>query len=431
MISKANEIEFMNEKFQYVKTHEGKLIYESIKDNLNQVKILEIVKPNESQKLEKIDIYTFENDEIYESIHIIRGIDGIVEIDYYPENYEYVNVNGKKDHYNMSIYATYKENNNNFYQEILELDLTRKGNKKHKILTKLSNTNSLYVTKQNKYFNINSHAINKFKNYSELIIESLKKPINLLIEESKEKKEIKNNNSKKIKINKTQNLIPTPTLDVEIEENDDFFEEEERILESTIDNYPSPLYVYDRNYDLIGITKQAVIYRNTEDDITELEIYLNNNKTQIKEIRFVYYKQGKIDETLMKSKRKIIRIMKDSDNKIIASLCNRKKESIRLNGNTIEKVKIKAEAIVNENNKFEDIEVTIQYPMNEIEMKKSPTFGVDFIGKDNMEYNLSSYSYVTFRTLVLFSRGIINNLEKNIIFSKKEEESEKKLLMKK
>ena len=399
MVENLEIIKFLDKKFKFFQRTSEKLIYQNIDKELEQVNILELSISNNEKRIKKIDVYTIEDEEVVESLHIIRGVDGVTEVNYYPLQEELINIDRVSTLYNISIYKTYSEENNKVYPELYEIELVKKGHKKHKFLTKLPLSNVLFTTKDNKYHRITSKSINKLNHLTQFLIPSI-----LKIEDS--------------------------LFNGIVNEETNIDETEEENIDEIIENYPLSLHVYDRVYSLIGIKNNALIYRNTEDDIMELEINFNSNKDRIKELKFIEYKLVEVEGIKHKAKRKIVRIIPEN-NKLKASLCSRKKENIYLNNHAIENVTIKANTIISEDNRIEDMRVTINSSLGNFDLMKSNIRGVEFIEKNNDEYLMTSASYILFKSLALYGKNIINNLENKLIYSNFEEAKEEKILIKK
>lgn len=400
MVEELKNIYFIDKKFTLVQRKSDRLIYQNIDKDLDKIYILELFFSKELEKIKKIDVYTIEDEDVIESLHIIRGVDGITEIDYYPQNEQYLNIDGNKELYNINIYKTYCEENDNIYSEMYELELVKKGHKKHKFLSAVPLSNTLYITQNNRIHRITSLCISKFNQLTQFIIPS---------------------------VNEIEKNLFEPNEKEVIEEK---VVNDEELIEEAMENYPSCLYIYDRNYQLVGIKNKAIIYRNTEDNIMELEIYFNNKKDKIAEIRFIEYKELELEGIKTKSKKTIVRAVSTENHKIKANLCNRVKEPMILNNHTIEKTLLKATAIISETNKIEEMYLDIQSQLGNFNLTRSHNIGTEFIDKNNEEYNLSSNSYMLFRMLILYIPAIIKNLEKELIYLPRQEEKEKILLIK-
>lgn len=389
MVEKIEKVNIINRDFEFVRYSKNKLIFKSINSETNEIRILEIEVFNDEEKIKKIDIYTIEDEEGVESLHIQRGIDDVIEIDYYPVTHKSITIDGKKSLYKMNAYILYSENNDSPHRSFCKLELVKKGHKKCKTLTELPGTNNLFITSDNRFHHVSSNNLSMLK--------SLTKSITLDIKEIE-----------KILFVKKESEVVEEKIS-------------EELIEELIENYPTLLYIYDRNYELVGLKNNALIYRNTEEDIIELEIYFSENKETVKEVRFVYYKDVEIEGIKNKSKKKTIRMINEN-NQIKASLCNNSKESVRLNDETLEKTMIKAEAIISSDGHIEEILVNLENELVKLDLEKVYNIGNYFADENKNEYTLSSYSYLTFKSLITFSAGIIRNIEKRLITDLKQPE---------
>lgn len=392
MNKNLESVSLINRKFDFVGYSKDKLVFKNIDEEVNEMRILEIELNDEEQKIKKIDIYTIEDQEGVESIHIKRGIDGITEIDYYPVYDKLITMDKKTNLYNMTAYIVYSENNDEFYYEVCKLQLIKKGHKRHKILTQLPITKDLFITLDNKFHHVSSQSLDDIRNLSKNIIPDIK--------------EIEKNIF-------TQSLSTKEEIEPQLS------------LEEVIEKYPNSIYIYDRSYDLIGMRNNALIYQNLEDDITEVEISLDENK--VNEVKFIYYKDNEVEGIKNRSKKEIIRLVKEEDC-IKASLCNRSKETIRLNDESIEKTMIKVDAIISFENKIEELNLTFDNELGNYELSRTYNLGNYFVDKEGNEYTLTSYSYLTFKTLISFAPGIFRGLERKLVESKKEENQNKMLI---
>lgn len=402
MVENLEMIKLMDKTFKFVQTRNEKLIYQNIDKDVEEINILELEICEKEKRIKKIDIFTIQDEEISESIHISRGIDGITEVDYFPVGEEYVSVDGNKKLYNINIYKTYSEQNNS-YPELDVIELIRKGHKKHKFLTKIAFNETNYLTKNNNSHEIKSQSINKFKRLTEFLTPSI-----IEIE-------------KAFFDNKHEILI----ADTDILE--------EPIIETT-NEYPTSLFIYDRDYDLVGIRNNALIYHSIEDGYIELEVYLNDEKEKVKEIRFINYENIDIEGIETTAKRKIIRIVPTCDNSIKASLVNRKKESILLDGHTIEKVMLKADGIVNQDDKkieIEEMNLEVRTRAGNFNFKKSPRERINFTDESGRDYVVVSNSYLQFRQLIMLGSNIIKKLENRLLTNNNELKNVQKVLIKK
>jgi len=399
MVENLETIKLMDKKFKFVQRRNEKLIYQSIDKELEEVTLLELEIDENEKRIKKIDIFSFQDEEVSESIHISRGIDGITEIDYFPTEEEYVSIDGDKKLYNINIFRTYSETDSS-YPELYEVQLTRKGHKKHKFLTKTTDE-TIYLTKNNNSHEIKSQSINRLKRLTTFLTPSI-----IEIERSL----FDSNYKKTIEVEPTEEVSIEPTLD-----------------------YPLSLFVYDRDYSLVGIKNDVLIYRSTEGEIQELEVYFDATKTKIPEIRFVNYEESYIEGIRNFSKKKIVRIQTISNNKVKATLVNRKKESMIINGHTLDKAILRVNAIVEETSvKTKVIEENLDIRCQGVNLllKKSPTRRINFVDENGEEYSVLTSSHVFFDMLIVYGPGLINVLEKRLIADQLNNEKEKKLLMK-
>jgi len=396
MVEKIENINIIDREFEFVRYSRNKLIFKNVNNDRKEIKILKIKLFNDEEKIKKIDIYTIEDEEGVESLHIKRGIDDVIEMEYYPVTHKSITIDGKKALYKMNAYIIYIENNEPTHRSFCKLELIKKGHKKCKTLTEIPVTNNLFITSNNRFHHVSSNNLSMLKNLTKSITVDIKE-------------------IEKIIFSKKENKV-----------NEEKTSEE--LIEKLIENYPTSLYIYDRNYDLVGLKDNALIYRNTEEDIIELEVYFSENNESVKEVRFVYYKDIEIEGIKNRSKKKTIRMINEN-NQIKASLCNNSKESVRLNDETLEKTMIKANAIISSDGHIEEILVNLENELVKLDLEKVYSIGNYFADENKNEYTLSSYSYLTFKCLITFSAGIIRNIETRLITDLKEQE--KGLLMKK
>lgn len=379
MVENLKKINLLDKKFEFVRKNNDRLVYKFENKEFGQLDILELLISEEEQRIMKIDIYSFFEAELSETMHIIRGTDNMTEVDYYPEGYENVSIDGVKDIYNINIYLLYNET-----QEHKEIQLIKKGHQKHKILVEMP-LSGYYITKNNKIHYISSTSINKLKQSTEFLLPSINEIEHRLFNEEEE------------------------------EQLDHIDDKNIPIIELANGTYPNEIYVYDRIYHLLGKRNKAVIYQSDGDEIKELEIYFTDDNSKIKEVRLIDYYYSFIDEIQAKSKSKIIRFLRTNDGKVSTTLCNRKRESMIINTHTIDKNNISARAITTEKGILEALNVKITNQLGLFNLKKIPNKNVELFDDDGNCYLVSSNSFAQFSHFIMYSPFILNTLEKNLI----------------
>ena len=193
------------------------------------------------------------------------------------------------------------------------------------------------------------------------------------------------------------------------------------MINKVIDCFPTKNYIYDREYELVGINENAIVYRNMEDDLMEIEIYLDDNLSKVKELRFISYNKNKFLTEGVRKKFSIIRAIPQDDKTVYSSLCSRKEGSMLINGATHSKCNISAEAIISEeNHAITDMNLKLFGKFGVIELKQSPINHREFIDKNDIYYHISSVTYGTYRMLILIAPGIINKFNSFLVEGKEE-----------
>lgn len=383
MVEKLKVINLMDKRFKFVNRTKEKFIYKFEDKELEQLSILELLFSEEEQKIKKIDIYNFIGDEPLENIHITKGADNIIEVDYYQTDCEYITIDKSKDFYNVSIHLLYSNLDNSSYLESNQLDLIKKGHKKHKSLYKIPVEENYYITSDKHIHYISANCISKLRKESEFLVPS---------------------------INAIEYELFTKENDTEKELEDIDSDE----LEKIDTYYPNEIYIYDRPYYLIGKKQEAIVYRNNEYELLEFEVYFNNEKDKIKEVRLVEYENSVVEGIKIKAKRKIIRLISDN-NKILTTLCNRKRETAIINGHTVEKNIVSAKAIINNDGALDKMELKIQNQLGTFNLTNSLSNRIDYVDKNMENYTVASNSILQYRILSLYASGIIRKLEKELI----------------
>lgn len=386
MVENLEQVYLMGRKFEFVHKIQGRLIYKFEDRELGQFSILELIFSENEKKIKKIDIYNFDNAEQLETIHIIRGDDDITELDYYQNEYELITIDKDSKLYNVSIHLLYSEVEKKFYQETLEL--IKKGHKKHKTLYQIPNEENYYITKDKKMHYVSAGSVDKITDMAKTLFPSILEIENNLFE----------------------------CQDSNTCEDDST----EKVIEDISDIYPTEIYIYDRYYYLLGKKGEAITYQNNEFELYELEIYLNDDKTRVKEVRLIEYINTTLEGIETKSKKQIIRFKPLNDNKVLATLCNRKKESALLDGKSIDKGTITARAIVNDNFKLEKLEVKIQNQLGTLNLSNIPDNKTEYADKNGEIYTISSVSFKLFKMFSVYTPGIIRRLERLLIKEKQQ-----------
>ena len=385
MVEKLEQIYLIDKNFKFVQRTKDKFIYKYEDKELEQLNILELLFSEEEQRIKKIDIYTFSGLEPIETMHIIRGTDNITEVDYYPNGYENITIDKISQPYSISVYLEFSELDGNNYQEYKEIELVKKGHKKHKVLSQIPLEENYYITKDSRIHYISSNSISKLKRLTEFLVPSIKE---------------------------IEKRLFNPESIESLENEDD---NDQAILEPIDGTYPEQMYIYDRNYNLLGKKSGAIVYQNTEDEIKELEIYFTDDKSKLKEVRLIDYSDSYLEGIKVKSKRRIIRFLVTKDNKINVTLCNRRKEPMIINSHTIDRNNIAARAIISQSNEIEKLEVKIQNQLGTFNLTKSPTKNMEFIDKNNVSYLISSNSFEQFRMFIRYVPFILGALENKLI----------------
>lgn len=415
MVESAEKFYLLGREFIFIKKVRDKYFYKHIDRETKTVDILEIIFSSIDKQIKKVDYFKLEDDEITESINIIRGIDGITEIDYYPTKPEIINIDGKNGSYNISIYKTYFESLNKNYQEIQEIELIKKGHCRHKLMLNTTTENNIFKTKADRQHQVVSRSIDKLTDYTKIITPTLKELESVLccfVPKPKLEDEIL---IKEVK--KEKKITPETTKEeISLEELED---NEEIVLTGlrSIKEYPETLYIYDRIYRIIGFKNHTVVYENTEENIIDLEIVLNDFD-DIGEIKFVEY--NKEANNSKGSKIKTMNLVIKSNNKINASLHNRRKESVLLNDIKLEDTLVKANLLINELGRAENGFIDIKTPKRNISIMTDKSNDRFYVDEYNNTQNFLSHSFITFKMISEYSQGIVRNIRESFMISKKE-----------
>lgn len=257
-----NQIYILNQFFDLCKTEKSKYTYKW-EDRKNQIlDILEMRLSNDN-KIEKIDVYTMINGNMRESIHIVKDVDGKMIVDYYPQKEELVIIDKKERM--CEVVISYYLDINNLDMEIVELTLKRVNHKKTKTLIQVPKSNYFSPTPsstilQNRFYSITCDSIEQIKNKLECL------PLEIVDLEEK----LKGNNA---------------TI------------EQESVLTEFIEapGYPSSIYVYDRMYDILGWQGDRLVYRNTQEDIQDIEVTFSEKKDKIILLKIKRYVRKEVD----------------------------------------------------------------------------------------------------------------------------------------
>lgn len=383
MKEELKTVEFLNKKFNYIEKTKDKVRYQYENKETGEVSILEILYQEEDKQLKKIDVYTLTYGEISESLHI-RCENDSIDINYYPQNPERIMLGDSIKEYQLSINESFSRKDNKYKLENYQIELTKKGkNSKHKVLEQVPLQKNYFRTSDNNIHYITSKSTRKLEILNENIFESL------------------------------------PNLEEEvpkifIKDNFDNVEDYSKLLHKVIDYLPLKVTLYDREYELITIKDNAIIYRNQEDDIIDVELYLDNLLTSIKEMRFVTYNKEAYNE---KRKLRIIRSIPKENDIYVTSLCNKREESLMLNGKAYERCHITGDCIADKEGKIKDINLKLEGKFGTLNLKQSPLNHMEFVDKNNNDYRVSTQSLILFKSLTSFSPFLIkkfNNYLKDI-----------------
>lgn len=386
MVEVLKNIYLMDKKFEFIQKKRERFIYKFQDVETGKLDILELQFNETEQKIKKIDIYSFSYNEAIETIHITRSIDNITSVDYYALDTEYINMDGNKEEYGISIYKTYSEIDDQVVEESVNLDLIKKGHKKHKSLKRIPLTHDMYTTSANTIHQINSSCIRKLEELTKFLVPSL---------------------------NAIENNLFNP------EEPEPIQVEKEEEIENSVEEYPKRLFIYDRYYELLGLRQEALIYRNTDDDILDVEVYFNKNKDKITEVRILEYSEQQVDEIKTLSKNQIIRIVV-SDNGLNTTLVERKKGTVLLNGYSFEKSTVRAMINFDKEKNITKNEAKIDTKIGTFYLY-SKGRGFNFVDKNGENYEMIQTTYLKYKILLDYIHAIINNLENELIYDITEE----------
>ncbi len=308
MSEQSNSIQFLDKNFIFVEKTKEKIRYKYENHETGEISILEVLISNADQQIKKIDIYTFIEEEVLETLHIYKGNENDIELSYYPREYEQLTLGATKNLYQISVYQNYSEINEVIHLEDCQLELVKKGHKKHKLLERIPLDDNHFIGKNNKIYLITGRIIKKMQKIQTGLFSLLKD-------------------------------IENKSIMLEIQASQ-IVSRELGLLEQAVEKFPIKKYIYDRNYELAGVSGQAIVYRSTEDDFIEIELYLNDDQRSLKEIRVITYNKQKALTENIKSKKQIIRLVLKEDRMIYANLCSRRKESLLVNGHQLDKADI-------------------------------------------------------------------------------------------
>ena len=364
MIEFLDNITVNNKKYTFDKIKKNKQIYKYENSETEEVSILELELYTDTKEVKKIDIFNYLNTKPLESYHISRGIDDMIEINYYSSTNHVIKVNGNYECSNISIYKLYSEIETSSILEDYQIELVKKGHRKHRVLTKLPLTDNSYVTKDNFLHSITGDKINEIDIATDTMIKDV-----ITIE----------NYFKTEKNNTDQEMV-----EIDLEK---------------MAQYPEKIFVYDREYAIFGIGEKEnkVIYNNQSEDDRYLEIYFSEDNKSITEIRIIIHKETIIDGVKTNPKLRIIRVLKTEDGNFKASLCNRKKEPIGMSVYSIEKGLLKSNAILDKYGNIISNEVSIEAAdMGRFILTQKPRDFFSFTDKEEIEYRINSNSYMNF-----------------------------------
>lgn len=163
MSEQSNSIQFLDKNFIFVEKTKEKIRYKYENHETGEISILEVLISNANQQIKKIDIYTFIEEEVLETLHIYKGNENDIELSYYPREYEQLTLGATKNLYQISVYQNYSEINEVIHLEDCQLELVKKGHKKHKLLEKIPLDDNHFIGKNNKIYLITGRIIKKMQ----------------------------------------------------------------------------------------------------------------------------------------------------------------------------------------------------------------------------------------------------------------------------
>lgn len=411
MIEFLNNITINNKKYTFEKIKKNKQIYKYENNETEEISILELEMYSDTKQVKKIDIFNYFESKPLESYHIARGIDNMVEINYYSSANNVIKVNDNYECSNISIYKLYSEIETNPILEDYQIELVKKGHRKHRVLTKLPLTENSYVTKDNFLHSITGDKINEIDITTDTMIKDV---ITIENHFKTEKTNIYH------QIDTVSDTIVKKVITKKKSSKKEKDEHDDEIVELDLEKmaeYPEKIFVYDREYTIFGISKKQnkIIYNNQSEDDRYLEIYFSKDNKSILEIRIIIHKETIIDGVKINPKLRIIRVVKTEDDNFKASLCNRKKEPISMSVYSIEKGLLKSNAILDKRGNIISNEVSIEAAdMGRFVLTQTKDI-FSFIDKEETEYRINSSSYMNFIVFTSYMPGIMNYLKETFI----------------
>jgi len=354
--------------FYFQKETEDKIVYKS-----NSKRKLNGILVEFSKEIDNVDVLYFDNDKLISKLTITNIQKNKTEFHYQDKEPQLIHIN-----------------DNTYVNLLIEL-FTNSDDK-------FLNKKTIKITKKNNLKKL-CYREPDFKLDTEISLNSLKiesKILNYFIELIDY-----------IKRNKD-------VLRINIKEKES--EKEEEIIEECPKNYnlviPSDLYIYDRNYTLIGEMNNNVYYENNQDGYTLLEVRPDPNSV-ISRLTLHFKK-----EASSKNEKYVLQMLHNSLNGVTVRYQTAKKAEIRIKSDTIndyDNAQYLNTIVYDGNNAKMSDRLQVKVGKIELDLTSHPYFSNTYVDENGNEYHMGSSDFAKLEGIACYAPGIYNGIKEKFL----------------
>lgn len=367
------ELMFAKKKFEFKEKVGKKLIYQTQEDNDITLEIYKI--DNIIRK-----IYWIEEQEIHKKIQLKITNKNELEVSVRYKNLETVVIDQEAHHNIRVLYnATYHQDGNLKEKGI---SLCSKKKVPSQYLNKVLGVESNQFYHKKEIIEIETEYLKNFETDCDKIVEAFR-------------------NYSRDEQPKKSPITEKSTVSQEESARD--------IIISTVIKLEQ-IYIYDRIYELEEYSHHRLTYTNEQDDLQKLEIKLNDTQQKITELTFTSFYQEKKKGKFKEGTR--IKLIPISDHEVKGLLSINKKETLKINNNETDKVKISGSANYDYQTNLLETNLNIKLKNGNLKICSTPI--VFRFKNEQGEYVVESMSYINFCSLLRMSPFMMNHLEEKL-----------------
>lgn len=179
---------------------------------------------------------------------------------------------------------------------------------------------------------------------------------------------------------------------------------------------PNGVMFYDCYYRLVNGSENHLSFMNTEDEIRNLEVKVDPVAQLLLGIRLT------IEDT--SKNKKMIQITPNKQNGVTVKYCNKEKESIQVNHQTMKEAQIRASVIYDNNRNKLEHEVAISSGSNCLNLIGHPFLTNNYCDSNGNLYTIGNSGYHLFCGIAGYAPSIFEGMREKVFVKKLKEEEQ-------